>query len=464
MAQKFLIFSLVSIWIFIGTAVWAGPGEKTYNEFVENDGIYQDEKWQKYVESIGARLLKAKGLEHKQYYFSVVDSPVVNAMAFQDGYIFVYRGLLAYLEEEDQLAAVIGHEIGHVVLRHAGRQKTAQTFGNIAGFVAAVMTGRGELMDLSNQATATIVSGYGREMELEADEFGGEVLALAGYNPLAMIDVVMTLKDHESFTTKVANAPQKYHGVFSTHPKNDKRLHEAVQKSQALLPDELSEPLEEFHEMMDGLIFGDEAASGLVRDHSYYHSGLRLVVDFPDDWDVTNSASRVWARHPGGASIGFINFQRQDGDPELTPEQYIKDKLKRDDLKEGEEIEFEGAIAYLGDLDVSNKTAELDLIAVVYKDGGTYLFRGEAGASMDKEDFRSRFRAAVESIRAMTVEDLKVANDQRIKVIESKPGDTYRKLAQRSSIKQLAEETLRLINGDYPLGEPRPGDFVKIVE
>jgi len=450
--------------LLLCTPLFAGPGEKLYNEFVEKDQVYQDEDWQSYVQSIGERLMRVQGLAGKEYYFTVLDNPAVNAFALPDGYIFVNRGLIAYLDTEDQLAAVIGHEIGHVALSHAKRQKRAAAFGNIAGFVAAVMTGRGELMDLSNTATATIVSGYGREMELESDEFGGEALARAGYNPTAMIQVVMVLKDHESFSTEVQNARQRYHGVFSTHPKNDKRLHEAVQKSQSLLPDELAEPVGDFNKFLDGLVFGDEAAAGLVRGHSYYHSGLRLVVDFPEDWDVSNSSNRVWARHPTGASHAFVNFQLQDGDPELTPEQYIKDKLKRDDLLEGEEITFGESTAYIGSLDASNKSAELDLIAVVYQDGGTFLFRGEAGPNMDQDKFRKKFRAAVESMRAMTTDDLKLANDQRIRLVESKPGDTYRKLAQKSSIKQSAEETLRLINGDYPLGEPRSGDMIKIVQ
>ena len=461
---EFFTVLLAAVLCLQGLSAYAGPGEKLYNEFLEKDQIYQDEEWQTYVQAIGERLLAVQGLSKEDYYFTVLDNPVVNAFALPDGYIFVNRGLIAYLHDEDQLAAVIGHEIGHVALRHARRRNTAQKFGNIAGFVAAVMTGRGELMDLSNQATQTIVSGYGRDMELESDEFGGEALALSGYNPLAMIEVVMVLKDHESFSTEVQNARQRYHGVFSTHPKNDKRLHEAVQKSSALLPDELSDPVDDFDKYINGLVFGDEAAAGLVRGHSYYHTGFRLVVDFPDDWDVSNSSNRVWARHPDGTSVAFINFQRQDADPELTPEEYIKDKLKRDDLLEGEEITFGDSTAYLGSLDASNKSAELDLIAVVYQDDGTYLFRGEAGPGMDPEDFKKRFRVTVESIRAMQAADLKLANDQRIKLIESKPGDTYKKLAQKSSIKQLAEETLRLINGDYPLGEPRPGDMVKVVQ
>jgi predicted Zn-dependent protease len=68
------------------------------------------------------------------------------------------------------------------------------------------------------------------------------------------------------------------------------------------------------------------------------------------------------------------------------------------------------------------------------------------------------------AFRSMLPGDLKVANNQRIKVIEAKPGDTYKKLAQKTSLKSHPEETLRLLNGQMPLGEPRPGDPIKIVQ
>jgi predicted Zn-dependent protease len=64
----------------------------------------------------------------------------------------------------------------------------------------------------------------------------------------------------------------------------------------------------------------------------------------------------------------------------------------------------------------------------------------------------------------MTADDLKVANDQRIKVVVAKPSDTFASLAQKSSLKSHAAETLRVINGMHPNGEPRAGDFIKIVQ
>ena len=98
-------------------------------------------------------------------------------MALPDGYIFINRGLIAYLRSEDELAGVLGHEIGHVVGAHARRSNTLGAFANILGFIGSIMTGTGAIADLTNTATATLRSGYGREFELEADAYGGEFLA-----------------------------------------------------------------------------------------------------------------------------------------------------------------------------------------------------------------------------------------------------------------------------------------------
>jgi len=214
----------------------AGPGEKIYNEMKEKDQLYPDEEWQAYVDEIGHRLLAVTPHAGKEYHFYVLDNPDVNAFATPDAYIFVNRGLIAYLRSEDELAGVMGHEIGHVVGRHARRSNLTGFFGNVAGFIGSIMTGTGAIADLGNTVTQTIRSGYSREYELEADEYGGEFLALAGYNPLAMIDVIQVLKDQSLFSKNVLNQPNVYHGLFASHPTEDKRLHDAVEKSQHLLP------------------------------------------------------------------------------------------------------------------------------------------------------------------------------------------------------------------------------------
>lgn len=444
----------------------AGPGEKTYQAFLENGGLYDDPEWQAYVDEIGQRLVAVSEDANSEYHFYVVDETSVNAFALPDGYIFIHRGLIAYCRSEDELAGVIGHEIGHVVGSHAKRSNVLGMMGSVAGIVGSLLTGTSSISDLSNTATTTLRMGYQRGMELEADEYGGEFLAKAGYNPLAMIDVIHVLKDHSLFAKNVLHQPQVYHGLFTSHPKNDKRLHEAVEKSLHLFPDELQEPERDFWSMIDGMVYGDAPSTGLIKGTTYYNGGLRVVVAFPEGWNVANTPTEIVGQAPLGVDVRVAVQRQNPPSEEQTPAEYISETLKRDDVENGQDVDVNGYSGYMADIKlVEGATAVAQKIAVVYKDGGVYLFRGELGPTGgDEAAFEEAWMAVLGSFRAMTADDLKVANEQRLAVVVAKPSDTFASLAQKSSIKTYPEETLRVINGMHPVGEPRAGDYIKIVQ
>jgi len=456
---------LLCVTLFSSTASAAGPGAQFYQELLEQDGLYPDPEWQEYVDAVGQRLLESTPDAGEEYHFYLLDSVAVNAMAFPDGYVFVNRGLIAYLRSEDELAAVIGHEIGHVVGQHAKRANSTARVGNIAGFIGSILTGTGAIADLSNTATNTLVTGYRRDYELEADQLGGEYLAKAGYNPLAIIDTIHVLKDHSLFAKNVLKQPTVYHGLFSTHPKNDKRLYEAVQQSQSMFPEELREPVGDFWEMVDGLVYGTEASAGLIKGTTYYHGALRVVISFPTDWDVVNNTTEIVGRPIVGAPGTSITARRLSSPaPGETPLEYLTDTLKRDDLSNGQEIDVHGFAGYMADIEVADGSAQARKIAVVFKDSNAYLFEGELASGGDEKTFAGDWLETVNSFRAMTAADLKIANDQRIAVLVAQPGDTFQSLARKSSLKSYPAETLRVINGLYPVGEPRAGDYIKIVQ
>ncbi|MXZ43783.1 MAG: M48 family metalloprotease, partial [Gammaproteobacteria bacterium] len=151
--MKYLKLSILLLSLTLSGSLLAGHGAELYNEFKDSGEFYDDERWQKYVDDIGQRLLQYSKDKDKTYYFFVLDVPTINAFATGDAYIYVHRGLITYLSSEDQLAAVIGHEIGHVARRHHAKRRSARVLTGGAGLAAYLLTGRGELWQATDALT-----------------------------------------------------------------------------------------------------------------------------------------------------------------------------------------------------------------------------------------------------------------------------------------------------------------------
>ena len=181
-------------------------GKEEHKKLMDQGAAYQDEELQAYVDKIGQRLAAASDRPDIAYTFTVIDDPNINAFALPGGFIYINRGLMAYLDNEEELAAVLSHEIGHVTARHAVRQQTASKTNESLAWVVGVFTQNADLYNASRMYGTSIVRGYGREMELEADGEGAQYLHNAGYDPNALLDVIGVLKDQETYQRARAKA------------------------------------------------------------------------------------------------------------------------------------------------------------------------------------------------------------------------------------------------------------------
>ena len=191
---------------------------RSYNsQILQSQSVYNDTKIQNYVQSIGESLAKTSHRPNLIYRFTVLDSPEVNAFALPGGYIFINRGLMAYLSTEEELAAVLGHEIGHVTARHSVRQISQAQLLSLVSYAVASKVGS-TAGDLTNIASGALVAGYGRDMELQADSLGAEYMVQQGYSASGMINTISVLKEHEIYSKKVSKRrgvmQQTYHGIL----------------------------------------------------------------------------------------------------------------------------------------------------------------------------------------------------------------------------------------------------------
>jgi len=255
----------------------------------------------RYVDSVGQKLAAVSDRPELFYRFHVVDNADINAFALPGGYIYIHRGLLTHMNSEAELAAVLGHEIGHVTARHSVKQyskaKAYQLGAMITSIFIPVPQAAGMLSDLV--ATA-VIRGYGRAAELQADELSIRYLTRAGYDPHATIGILKTLKRLEDIDrlekTDAGNKAEKYHGAFSTHPETEKRIREAVAK--AALEQHATGIINRGAMLaaLDDYPYGDSPAQGAVVGRRFLHPDLGIQLKFPKNWVITNTPTTLQAR------------------------------------------------------------------------------------------------------------------------------------------------------------------------
>ena len=194
----------------------------------QHGGLHPDQKAQQLVDNVGAKLVNnsiARKSPYKYEFHLLRDPQTINAFALQGGQIFITYALFSKLENEDQLAGVLGHEIGHVLGRHSAERMAKQ--GLTQGLISGVMVGGGEgTGQMAAMIANTINMKYGREDELESDELGVLFLMKAGYQPEEMIGVMEILK--------AAAGPNRVPEMQSTHPDPENRIEkikEAIKKN-----------------------------------------------------------------------------------------------------------------------------------------------------------------------------------------------------------------------------------------
>ncbi|WP_271409549.1 M48 family metalloprotease [Pseudomonas sp. Q1-7] len=441
-------------------------GRRYNQEIAEENPRYADEKLQAYVQQVGQKVASHSHRRNIPYQFTVVDSPDINAFALPGGYIYIHRGLLAYLNSEAELAAVLGHEVGHVTARHSVQQQSQSTAWNILGQAVAIGTGVGAAGDLTNALGTAFVRGYGRDMELEADGLGAQYLARSGYDPQAMIEVVKVLKNQEDFARDQARSkgqsapPSGYHGLFETHPDNDTRLQQVVGPARALAGGNQVVNRDVFLRHLEGLPFGGSAETGVRRGQDFYHAELDFTLHCPDGWGLVNRPDAVITH--SADQQAFIAMTLDGRKPSVAPGDYLRQKAGGQRLAMEESLQqsgLQGATAVLP----GNPARR---VAVVYKDDKAYLF---VGATRDRSSLESQddnFLSVIRSFRPLRKEEQALAQPLRLHLIQVKSGQTIGSLARESKLpgsQADLENRIRLLNNLYPIGEPKPGDWLKVV-
>lgn len=444
-------------------------GQEEHEKVIASQPIYQDSDLQEYVEYVGNKIASVSHRPELEYTFTIIDSPDINAMALPGGYVYVNRGLLTFMNSEAQLAAVIAHEIGHITARHAVQQQARGALANAAatvgGFVTAVATGSGyagsQISQVASIWAQTGLSGFGREMELEADSLGAEYLLKAGYDPAAVIDVVTVLKNQEDFNRLVSGSGGGYHGLFATHPRNDTRLQEAIAAVGDLDEGEITEnDNSSFREVIDGLIVGASAASQQQDERNrYYQTSLGYTVVFPDDWEISETLTTVTA---SSAQTGNARIEARRIQANIEPRVFIRDTLGITNLQRSEALNQYRLLGHTGTH--INANGNTERVAVIYFGPRAYVYRGEIADASNVDEIDDQLLESIRTFRAIQRGETLQGAEMKIKYVQASEFFDFEVVAQSSRIANYPEETLRLLNGYYPSGSPEAGEWIKLVE
>lgn len=455
--------------VFMSEAQEVALGNQASQQIMQQYKPYNDTALQSYVNTVGQQLAAKSHRANLDFHFTVVDSTQINAFALPGGHIYITRALMAYLNSEAELAAVLGHEIGHVTARHGVRQQSSQQATGIGmGLLGIFVPGMNNaaVSQAVQVAGAALLSGYGREHELESDRLGAEYLANVGYDPTAMLDVVRVLKNQEIFDQKLAamegREPRRYHGLFASHPDNDTRLQEAISYvSQQQTTADRTER-DRYLDNIDGLLFGPNPEDGIVKGNQFLHPGLSFALSYPANWQIQNLPDRVVALSPDKQAQLQMTLAPVPAD--ATPQQILQ-TLGIKNLSSAQKIGQGGFSGLTGITKVNTNAGQKAARVAVIKDGtNAFVFTGVGKDNQALAKHDQQIVATANSFRRLSKRERSQIKAQRIRIVRLKGDVAWPSLAKVSPLETLPEDQLRLLNADGSTGPIPATKKIKVIE
>jgi predicted Zn-dependent protease len=271
-------------------------GQQYDNQVVATIGVYPDLVWERYIQQFGARLAATSERPNLPWTFRVVDDPAVNAFALPGGFVYVTRGLLAHLTSEAELAAVVGHEIGHVTARHTAAEMSKQQLAGLGLAVGSMASSQvAKYAGAASQALGVLFLKFSRDNESQADQLGLRYMGRGNYDPRQMSEVMRMLEQ-----LSAAEGGGRLPEWQATHPSPENRL-QRIETQIATLPQNFASTIvnrDPYERLLDGLVFGINPRQGYFTGSQFFHPDLRFRLSFPEGWTLNNGTQAVVAVSP----------------------------------------------------------------------------------------------------------------------------------------------------------------------
>ncbi|HZF46684.1 MAG TPA: M48 family metalloprotease [Sphingomonadaceae bacterium] len=451
------------------TPTEAQQGAEAHTQIVSEFGGAMSGAQANYVVGVGQNIAFQSGLGNSPGAFKVtlLNSSVNNAFAIPGGYVYVTRQLVALMNNEAELAAVLGHEVGHVAARHsAKRQQAAQQnalLGALGQILSGVLLGDSSLGRLGQQISSTVPElatlKYSRGQELEADGLGVQYLGTAGYDKRAMASLLASLAAQNSLDMQLQGRDARMPEWASTHPDPASRVQNALQLAGAANGGATNR--DTFLTRVSGIVYGDDPHQGVIEGSEFIHPDLRMSFKAPQGFYMVNGADAVSINGNSGkaqlaraAYNGNLEtyvrqvFQKLGGTQQTLAPQSIK------------RTTVNGIPAMVGTTRVQSGEGQVDVVVYAYEfsSGQALHFAALAPAGQ-----AGVFDGMFASMRRLSASEAAAVTPRRLEVVTVKSGDTVASLANRMAYTDSREARFRVLNGLAAGDTVKAGQKVKIV-
>ena len=416
-------------------------GQQGAQQVAQEVGLVKDQALQNYLQTVGSGIASKSERPNLPWTFRAVDDPSPNAFALPGGYVFVTRGLLDLMNNEAELASVLGHEIGHVTARHSVHQMSEQQLAQLALGVGAILSPTvAQLGGAASQGLGLLFLKYSRDDERQADDLGFRYALNQGYDVRYMDDVFRSLQ-RLGEASKESPLPS----WLATHPGEAERIQTIDSKLAQLQPAQLANTkvnAREYLQRVNGLVYGADPRNGFFQGNTFYHPDLRFQISLPSGWQGQNLSQAVIAVSP--QQDGIIQLTLAQGN---SPEAAARAFLSQRGIQPGQASQqtVNGVPAVASTFQAQTEQGVIQGLAAFFTyNGATYQVIGYAPAQRFGA-YESAFRQSLGSFAPVT--DSRVLNVQpkKLNVVSLPQQMTLAEFAQRNpSTIPLAE--LAIVN------------------
>jgi predicted Zn-dependent protease len=427
-------------------------------------GAYTDPRLQAMIEPLVERLVAASDRPDLHYRVTILDSPTVNAFALPDGELYVTRGLLALANDESELASVIGHEMGHVIARHAELREEEIRDEELGDRIFTDLVNDPQAGALALAKSKLKLARFSQKQELQADAIGIAITARAGLDPYGAARFLASLqRNSELGPGKREAGASKAPDFLSSHPTTPERIADALATARQYKAPASDTPLERVHARdayladLDGILYGEDQSEGFVRGRRFMHPQLGFAFTAPEGFVLDNTAHAVLGvtRRDNLA----LRFDVVSVPAEQALAAYLTSGwLENIDPKSVQPLTINGFAAATAQAKSDNW--DFRLYAIRF---GSDVYRFIFAAKKSTAETDRLFRQSVDTFRRLTLAEIGQAKPLRVRIVTVKPGDTVEKLAERMEIPDGRLERFLVLNGLDPGAKLQPGSEVKIV-